>query len=430
MKKQLRVLLERKAEKVKSARAMLDASDTSGSVFTTEQQTQYDAIIADVDKLNASIERERLLEAQELDMSSIQLSDSPVITGGAPMLLQDPKRGFSHFGDFAKAVANATANHQIDNRLRIGAAAPSTYGGEDVGADGGFAVPPEFGKEIWTLSTMLSEGSFVPLTDNMPIAGNSMTFPSDETTPWGTDGIRAYWEGEADAANQTKPKIQPNTMRLNKLTALVPISEELLADAVGLPAFLSNKAGDSIRYKTNDAIINGNGVGRPLGITFASALVVQAKETSQTADTIKAENVVKMFSRLLSPGNGHWLINPDAFPQLPLMTIGDQPVYTMPNGLTVSPGGVLLGRPVILSDNCDTVGDQNDILFVNFKMYRTITKSGGVETATSMHLYFDAAAMAFRFIFRIAGQPIIKAAVTPPNSAVTRSGYVTLAVRA
>lgn len=426
MTKELRALLERKEKAAQKARAALDAAKADGRIdLNAEEQASYDAAMTEIEKIASAIDREqKLIEAERSAVSF----EGP-ITGGAPRVEQDPKRGFKSFGEFAAAVAAVPTKHAVDPRLTIGAAAPSTYGNEGTGADGGFLVPPEYGREIWTMS--LEEDAFLPLTDNMPVSGNSMTFPSDETTPWGTDGVRAYWEGEADAATATKPKLNPNTMRLKKLMALVPVTDELLADAPSVSAYLMRKVGESIRYKTNDSIVNGNGVGKLLGILNAGCLVTQAKEGSQTADTINATNVTKMFSRLLRPGRGVWLVNPDAYHQLPLMTIGQQPVYVAPNGLAGAPGGTLLGRPVILTDVCQTVGNLGDIYFVDFGMYRTLTKAGaGIETATSMHLYFDAGATAFRAVFRIDGQPVLKSAVTPPNSSVTRSGFVTLAERA
>lgn len=428
--KRLKALQERKTALLAKAREAAQALDAEGLADDDVErlEEEYQGHMASISKLGAQIEREQQLMDEELTATALEIPDDAVITGGQPRVAHDPKRGFKSFGEFATAVANVGLNRGFDERLNIAAAAPGTYGNEASGADGGFAVPPEYGREIWQMS--LEEDSFLPMTDNMPITGNSMVFPSDETTPWGTDGVRAYWENEAAAATQTKPKLNPNTMRLKKLMALVPVSDELLSDASGLPAYLNRKVAESIRWKTNDAIINGDGVGKPLGILEAGALVTQAKKSGQAADTIVAENVVNMFARLINPGRGVWLVNPDAYPQLPLMTIGDQPVYIAPNGLQSAPGGTLLGRPVILTDVCKTLGDLGDIQFVNFSMYRTLTKAGGIETATSMHLYFDAAATAFRSIFRIDGQPVLKDAVTPPNSAKTRSGYVTLAERA
>jgi HK97 family phage major capsid protein len=119
-------------------------------------------------------------------------------------------------GDFAASVYRATpvGGQSVDERLRIGAGA-TTYGSEGTGMDGGYLVPTEFATEIAKLS--LDHDNFLTRTDQVPVSGNSITFPSDETTPWGTNGVRAYWAAEAAAATQTKPKIKPNTMRLNKL---------------------------------------------------------------------------------------------------------------------------------------------------------------------------------------------------------------------
>lgn len=426
--KHLRALLERKDKAAKKARATLDAASAANRVeLTADEQSSYDAAMTEIKELNAAIEREQAVIEAERTAPAIP---NGAITGGRPRQEDDPQRGFASYGEYCRAVANVSMHRGMDERLKYRGAAPSTYGGEDTGADGGFAVPPQYSRDIWQLS--LEQGSYLPLTDNMPIEGNSLVFPSDETTPWGTDGVRAYWEGEAEAATATKPKLAPNSMRLKKLMALVPVSDELLSDSSAMPAYLASKTATSIRWKTNEAIINGTGVGQPLGITVGGGLVVQAKESSQTAATINANNVAKMHGRLLRVGgNVVWLIHPDAFNQIITMTVGDSPIWTPPQaGFKGAPDGFLLGRPIDLSENCQTLGTQNDILLVDFKGYRTITKSSGIETATSMHLYFDAGATAFRATFRIDGQPIVKTAVSPAKGSSTRSPYVTLAVRA
>jgi HK97 family phage major capsid protein len=47
----------------------------------------------------------------------------------------------------------------------------------------------------------------------------------------------------------------------------------------------------------DDAIINGTGAGMPLGVLNAGCLVSVTKESGQKADTIVAENAVKMYHR-------------------------------------------------------------------------------------------------------------------------------------
>lgn len=337
--------------------------------------------------------------------------------------------GFKSFGEYAFHVRNAAqGTGRIDQRLM---AAATTYGNEDAGPDGGFAVPPQFAADIASLA--LEEQSLLAMADDTPVSGNSMTFPKDETTPWGSTGVIASWDGEGDTASQKKPVLGKSRLELHKLRVLVPATDELLADAPAMTAHLTKKMAEAVLWKSNDAIINGTGAGMPLGILTAASLVAQAKETSQTADTINANNVAKMYGRCIKGAGARlaWLINPDAFNQLITMTIGNQPIYTAPNeGIKGAPDGLLLGRPVIFTDACDTLGDQGDIILANMAGYRAITKAGGAEFSQSMHLWFDQDVQAFKLVFRMDGQPALASAVTPPNSSVTRSHFVALAARA
>lgn len=93
-------------------------------------------------------------------------------------------------------------------------------------------------------------------------------------------------------------------------------------------------------------------------------------------------------------------------------------------------GGFLLGRPVKVLEPCQTVGDKGDIHFVNPRGYYAITKSTAPEFASSMHLFFDYNVEAFRWIFRLGGQPFLSAAVSPAKGSSTRSHFVVLDARA
>lgn len=427
MNMQLRALLERRQSTLAAAKGISEAASAAGRDLTDEERTQFDARMASVSALDADIARQKaLIEADRGAPAIVLAGDGGRVSDN---LLSDPKGGFKSYGHFAHAVMQAgrPGGHVGETLSRWNAAAPSTYGSEGSGADGGFLVPPEFSREVFQHS--LEEDALLPLTDSYPVNGNTLTFPRDETTPWGTDGIRAYWETEAGVATQTKPKGAVSSLRLHKLMALVPVTDELAADAAALEAYIGRKTSESIRWKTSQAIYQGSGVGQPLGFFGHAAQVSVAKESGQTADTIVAENIAKMFARQINPRNAVWMINHDAYPQLMLLNKANQMLW-MPD-FRVGPGGSLMGRPVMMTQLCKTVGDQGDIVFADWKYYRSITKSGaGIETATSMHLYFDAGATAFRATFRIDGQPAIAAAVSPANGSNTLSPFVVLDNRA
>lgn len=433
MNKQIRALMQRKAKLVAEMRALVTASEATEGVMTEEQTAQFEQLRSQVESINGQIEREELIAANEV-ASGVQIADDARIEV-SDNRMADPRRGWQSFGEFAQAVRAGAARGggRLDERLMIGAAVPSTFGNEAGGQDGGFLVPPEFSTEIFTLS--LEEDALLPMTDGTPIGGNSMVFPKDETTPWGTDGVRAYWQAEATQANATKPKLGVSAQRLHKLMALVPVTDELLDDATALAAYLPGLTARSIRWKTDESILFGTGAGQPLGLFQSKAVIVQAKETGQATNTLLPANISNMVSRLLTGSyrRAVWLINPDVLPALDNMTLGNYPIY-MPVGggsssMAASPYGMLKGRPVILTEHASAFSAQSDVSLIDLSYYRSITSRAGVQTATSMHLYFDADATAFRTTFRVDGAPKLENPVTPPKSNKTRSPFVTLAAR-
>lgn len=437
MSAKIRSLQAKKAEHVKNARALTDAAAAQARDLSAEEQQQFDEHAAQIASLNAAIDREQLLATEEAGLQAagggVQLPAQATITV-TDNVAADPKRGFKTFGEFAQSVRNAgQAGARPDQRLLIGAAAPTTYGNEGAGVDGGYLVPPEYASEIFSYS--FTEDALLPAVDNTTVSGNSMVFPKDETTPWGTDGVRAYWQAEANSATQTKPKFGTSALRLHKLMSLVPLTDELVADQSALNSYLPSLLGRSIRWKTNESILFGSGAGQPQGAFNSGAVVTVAKDSGQQANTVSIGNVTNMIARLL-PGSfprAMWMITPDALPSLFQLTLGNYPIY-LPvgngqGGAQGSPYGTLLGRPIVVSQHAAAFSAQGDILLMDPTYYRAITKAGGVQMDSSMHLYFDADATAFRAIFRVDGQPKIAAPVSQAKGSNTLSPFVQLGAR-
>lgn len=433
MNKKMRELLARKSQHVAAMRAVTDKAAAEGRDLSAEEATQFDGLKAQLESTNAAIDREQLLIDAERSAGSVDIGDGAGMQS-SDNRAQDPTRGFRSMGEFYRAVAQAGMGRGLDERLTIGAAAPTTFGNEAAGADGSFAIPPQFSQDLWRLS--LGENSLLPMTANTEIAGNSMIFPKDESTPWGGTGANVYWQAEAAAANQSKPAIGSQAMVLHKLMGLVPVTNELVEDGFAIGSYLTPLLSDRITWKVNEAILFGTGVGQPLGaLTNAgqtgSPAIVQAKEGSQATQTLDAKNITKMVQRLLvgELSNAIWIATPDILTPLEALTVGQFPVYLPNTNLAESPYGMLKGRPLVLSEHAAAFSSQSDISLVSLRGYRTITKAGGVQTDTSMHLFFDADATAMRIRFRMNGMPILSAPVTPPKSGNTRSHFVTLQAR-
>lgn len=358
----------------------------------------------------------------------------PRISGGAPNLLKDPKRGFRHFGEFAHAVIN---KQESDPRLRIIASAPTTFGDEGTGADGGFAVPPEFEREIFTI--FLSGDSLFPLCDDQRSGSNSMTYPVDESTPWGISGVIANWQVEGAALNQVKPNLNAADMRMHKLLAFVPLTNELLEDAPALQTYLPRKTADAIAWKFNQGILQGDGNGQPIGIIKSAACVVQAKDAGQSTGTISVTNASNMLTRLPpgSHGRAVYLANVSALGAL--LSLGATGAgYGMTYDGDYVPGtkiptvGRLLGRPVIPTAHLSGFSSQGDLVLADLSYYRVLTRSGTDQVTNdwSLHVFFDADVRAFRARFRCDGQPTIRAPLAaPPGTSNTLTPFIQLAAR-
>lgn len=439
MSKKIRELQARKATLVTAMRTLNEQASAEARDLNDEEISKFDSLRAQAAAVDAAIKREQDLvdmEAAQVAAGGVVIRDDAHIET-AENRAADLQRGFRSFGDFSKAVIRAgSRNGVVDQRLGFNAAAPSTTAAEGVGADGGFMIPPAYSTELFRLS--LLDSALLPYTSNVNVDGNSMVFPKTEQTPWGTNGVRAYWQAEASAATATKPVLGTQALRLHKLMALVPLTDELMADSSALQTEVPGLVADSIKWKVNEAILFGNGNGQPLGALLSSGpAVTQAKDTGQATNTLTVSNLFNMLSRLPNANaqNAIWLIHPTVIPLLGTLVLGQIPVF-LPGGMAnvgslgqIPVFGTLLGRPIILSHHAAAVSTAGDVQLLDLSYYRTITKADGVTTATSLHLYFDADATALRVTFRVDGSPKIAAAISPAKGSTTLSPFIQLGAR-
>lgn len=325
--------------------------------------------------------------------------------------------------EFFMAVKNAELNHYEDPRLKPYKA---TGLNEAVPSQGGFLVPTDIAAGIHT--NMWGVGRLLSLFNPIRVSGNALTINAiDETSR--ADGSRlggvlGYWLAEAAQKTATKPKFRQIDLKLKKVAALVYATDELLADASALESWIVNNVPDELRFQVEAAIVNGNGIGKPLGILQSGGLVTQGRTTaSQVAD----EDISRMWSRRYLGANDYvWLVNASVMPQLYAMTVGDMPVYMPPGGITGSQYGSIFGRPVIETEYNPYLGTTGDVMLVSPSNYAMITKSG-VEAASSIHIKFDYDETAFRFVYRVDGEPINASAITAYDGTNTVSPFVALA---
>jgi len=423
----------------------LAAAAEEGGDLTDEQVEAIDTLTAEIAGVDKKIEAFKKLLPQGQGRKTAPDAGVKPAEGGRrrvePTVRDSQRHNFGNLGEFAMSVRALQLGDRESDGVKKLMNAATTYGNEGIGSDGGFLVPPDFSAAIW--KKVEAEENLMARCTELTPEGNSMTIPKDETTPWGTTGVRVYWEPEAAAATASKGVFESSTFRLHKLMALAPVSDEMLEDARGFESWLMAKVPGLMSHKINSAIVSGTGVGQPLGILNSPSLVSVAKETSQPADTVWFTNITKMFARMYAPWrrNAVWLINQDLEPSLAGMAFqatgassmlpgtSAVPAYLPANGLSGSPYATLMARPVIPLEACKAIGDQGDIILVDLRQYWLLRKAAGMRSDTSIHLYFDQAVTAFRFVFRVNGQPAWSSTIARENGSNTLSWAVALDAR-
>jgi HK97 family phage major capsid protein len=345
--------------------------------------------------------------------------------------------GFDSFSDFAQSVYKAgPSGRNADHKLRTfekAAGSPSLL--ETDSEAGGYLIPEEFRTQL--LTTAVEKTNILTRAMKIPMKTNSISIPFisgfDHSGGLLHGGVEFKWLDEVAGKTETRPKFGKINLKLKKCAGLCYASDEILEDSpISMQPLLNSAFTDALAWSLDWVFINGTGAGQPLGVLNASCLVTIAKESGQAADTIVYENIVNMYSRLWRTDNAIWLANKNTFPQLATMTLGtaNYPIYLPANSAAGRPFNTLMGLPLIFTEHCRTIGDVGDIILADWSQYLVGQKSTGLKFASSIHLKFDYDQTAFRFVYRVDGQPWWISALTPRYSSETLSPFVAIADRA
>jgi len=345
---------------------------------------------------------------------------------------------YRNLGEQLKSIREFALTGNMDERLmKLNKEERAASGMNEGNAnEGGFALQIDFGGML--MDSAVTTGEILSRCDSYEIGQGSnaarwvdIDEESISDTVYG--GVQVYWANEAATVTASKPSMKERKLELEKLMGLAYATDEMMEDTNFITDLFSKSFEAGIIRKFETAIVAGTGAGQPLGFVNANNKISIAKETGQAKETVIWENVVRMHNRRLKKPTSKfgWLCHPDVKEQFDFMEfplgVGGVPVY-----LQESKAGdisTLKGLPVLESDLCSALGSEGDIMLVDFSDYIIIRK-GGIKTMTSPHVLFTTGEQAFRITFRGNGMPKSKTALTLKNSTKTRSGIVTLAVRA
>lgn len=413
------------SDRRKELKATLQPAKTEKRALSDEERETAGKIEHDLEALTETLRLERQqLEADRRD-------PNPIATA-TPAAAADPKPEPEKFDSIGEQLV-AVYRGGNDPRLRAAASGLN----EGVPSEGGFLVQSDYATELTNKAFQTGQlASRVRVQEIGPMANGLKLNLAFETSRASTryGGIIAYWAAEAGVKTGSAPKFRQWDYNLQKLIGLFYATDELLQDATAMTSVVNEWFADEFGFQLDDAIYNGNGAGKPLGILGAPCLVTVAKEGGQPAATIVSENVYNMYARMPagSLSNAVWCINQECWPQLFKLSqavgVGGVPMFIPAGGISGAPAGTLLGRPIVPIEQAAALGTVGDIAFCDWRQYLAIRK-GGTQMASSIHVRFVYDETAFRFVLRFNGAPIPNAALTPYKGSATYSPFVVLATR-
>lgn len=402
--------------------AQSEGGTAEKSIPISEEQNTMDE--KDVALLQQAV-KDAAKEAAESAVKAYRESEPPLQTAEAniQVVTDATEQPFETAGKFFMAVKSAGFYpSREDPRLK---SLKATGMSEGVPADGGYLIPPQYAAGIW--ERMYTQGNILNRISVDTVSGNSMTYNANAETSratgsrWG--GVRGYWLAEGASKTASAPTWRQVELKLKKIAALCYATDEQLEDTAALESWLQRTVPNELKFMVEDSVVNGDGVGKPLGIMQQPARV-SVLRTTGSASLVVAD-IANMLARAYNYGDSYvWLADASIIPQLVQLAI-TYPVYLPAGGLSAKPYDSLFGRPILYTEYNAALGTEGDIILADLSQYQAISK-GGIKSASSIHVAFTTDETCFRFVYRFDGTSLWNSALTPFNAGATLSPFVTL----
>lgn len=289
------------------------------------------------------------------------------------------------------AVQHKGYNGAFESYLRQG---KNAMGGTDlktltIGSDaaGGFLVPEDYQteliKKMATLATIRARAR---------VATTSRDVGKWPKIQWTTDdkytsGVRLTWTGESPSSSSvhrvTDPVYGLYSIPVHTAMASMPLSNDLIEDsAFDVLGMSSDLLSEAFVLGENDAFLNGNGIGRPMGLLTQVDGDGPAKVVSGTASTLTADGLVDLAFALPAQyeTNAAWIMAKGTEKVIRKLKDGNNdylwPVWNQVGGFGPAPRE-LLGFPTLRDEFVPAVAANSyPIVFGDMKGYLILDRVG------------------------------------------------------
>lgn len=290
---------------------------------------------------------------------------------------------------------------------------------EDSGVTGGVLIPQEFSTRF--LQAAYQVEGWLARVPVIPVTSPSGRYPSLEMAFTPTAGVgqtaaagkmTGAKRAESGAYTETTPNFTDLQYHINDaVSGYVKVSRELNTDSpVSIEALLVRLIGIVNASKLAHYVLNGNGVGEPLGILNSAALYQQIHAS---ATALAKGDVTAMISRFQTFGDGLFVAHRSNLPDIHAIIMDSGIAYT--NNANTEPGSLpLFGYPVYTTEHLPVTDNANSVLLIDPSAY-CLWELGNGYIDYSEHADFTNGNVLWRFGRRIDGQPALKGTIKQGN---------------
>lgn len=370
---------------VKSMRAFIDSID-SKTGQTEEQSAQFEAMNADLVKLDESIKAEQTVT--DLECSLSEITDAIHRPSPESNKQQSPFSSVEYTDGYEKFVRGGLT---ADIKAVLS---------EGTDTEGGFTVPKTWATELihkLTANVIMRQLATVISTDN------------DRNLPLVTDNGLAGWVDEKASYPESDIVFGNAALEAWKLGRIIKVSEELLQDTgVDLVAEISRIFGMTFGLAEESAFFVGNGVKKPTGVMVTG----QVGKTAASATAITYDELVDLEYSVREPYrvNGTWVTAGATAGMLRKLKSTDGVPLWQPS-LQAGQPDMFNGKPLHTTEAIAAVATGALVMaFGDFSEYR-IADRGAIYMQRLDELYASTGMVGFRMRKRVDGKLAVPEAV-------------------
>ena len=317
-------LRENRAKAWETAKAFLDSHRDETGMLSAEDVAEYEKLEAKIMDLGKEIERTERSMALEAELARPVGSPLTNVPGSDGK----PKTGRASNEYKAAMLAALRSNfRQVSNVLQ-----------EGVDSAGGYLVPDEYDSRL--IDVLTEENILRSL-------GTTITTSGEHKINIAAAKPAAAWIEEGGALTFGDAAFAQTILDAHKLHVAIKVTEELLYDsAFDLERYIIEQFGKALANSEEDAFLNGDGVGKPLGL-FAET---GGGTVADTVTKITTDSVINLVYALKRPyrKKAAFILNDKTLSSLRMLKDGVGGYIWQPSYQAGEPDR-LLGYPVYTS---------------------------------------------------------------------------------